>query len=339
MPFMTVKEINIHLIQLVKNERKLTQEILNNINLFEKCAGYLQLGYSSMHQYLTRQLGYSDDQAFRRLKAARLLNQVPEVAGKLQSGSLNLTQAAQAQKAFETSERETGKAVTAEIKNSILNSLEKANNFETKSILASQLNLLPEIEEKIKPQANQTIRLETTLTQAQFDKLQTIKSLLSHKLPSQQTGEILEAVFDFFIEKKQGPKKVAVVSEDPALETPEKSPALAASSQRLMETRRQCSKPSRYIPASVRKALYQRSEGRCEFVGDNGLRCNSRHKVQIDHIKAFSLGGSNDLENLRNCCASHNLHLATKAGIGFETTSHIHLEKRQTRNKQDQPLY
>jgi hypothetical protein len=330
MPFMTIKEINIHLIQLVKNERKLTQEILNHINLFEKCAGYLQLGYSSMHQYLTRHLGYSDDQAFRRLKAARLLNQVPEVADKLQAGSLNLTQAAQAQKAFETSERETGKAVTAEIKNSILNSLEKANNFETKSILSNQLNLLPEFEEKVKPQANQTIRLETTLTQAQFDKLQTIKSLLSHKLPSLQTGEVLEAVFDFFIEKKQGRKKVEIVSEDPAIATPGKSLALTASSQRFRETRRQCDKPSRYIPVSVRKSVYQRSQGRCEFVGDNGMRCNSRQKVQIDHIKAFSLGGSNSLENLRSCCAVHNSHLATKAGIGFETTSHISLTNRQT---------
>ena len=129
MEFMTVKEINIQLIHLVKNERKLTQEILNHINLFEKCAGHLSLGYSSMHQYLTRELGYSDDQAFRRLKAARLLNHVPEVADKLRTGSLNLSQAAQAQRAFEIAERETGKPVTVESKKNILNSLANANNF------------------------------------------------------------------------------------------------------------------------------------------------------------------------------------------------------------------
>ena len=185
---MTIKEINIKLIGLVKNERKLTQEILTHINLFEKCAGHLKLGYSSMHQYLTRELGYSDDQAFRRLKAARLLNQVPEIANKLQDGSLNLSQAAQAQKAFETAERETGKPVTVAVKKEIINSLENASNFETKCLLIHQLNLKPEVEEKIKPQSNKTIRLETTLTQAQFDKLQNIKNLLSHTIPDQKTG-------------------------------------------------------------------------------------------------------------------------------------------------------
>jgi 5-methylcytosine-specific restriction endonuclease McrA len=330
MKFMTVKEINIQLILLVKNERKLTQEILKHINLFEKCAGHLHLGYSSMHQYLTRQLGYSDDQAFRRLKAARLFNQVPEVADKLQSGALNLTQAAQAQRAFEISERETGVAVTVETKTEILNSIEKANSFETKNLLANQLNLSPEIDEKIKPQALDTIRLETTLTRAQFDKLQTIKSLLSHKLPSQQTGEVLEVLFDFFLEKKQAHKRTVVnipegsplkFAESSPLETAANSQAVTGSTHSLMKTRRQCSKRSRYIPKSVKGALYERSQGQCEFVSENGVRCLSRYKLQVDHKKPFSLGGGNNLENLRLACFSHNLHLATQSAIGIETTS------------------
>ena len=40
----------------------------------------------------TRNLGYSDDQAYRRLKAAKLLQDVPEVADQLKSGEINLTQ-------------------------------------------------------------------------------------------------------------------------------------------------------------------------------------------------------------------------------------------------------
>ena len=105
---------------------------------------------------------------------------------------------------------------------------------------------------------------------------------------------------------KQGEKKTLILKKSP---------------QSLMQTRRQRDKPSRYIPAPIRRILFQRSKGRCEFISENGTRCNSRHQVQIDHIKPFSLGGSNELDNLQSCCRLHNSYLATLAGIGIETTS------------------
>ena len=91
--------------------------------------------------------------------------------------------------------------------------------------------------------------------------------------------------------------------------------------QSLMKTRRQCDTPRRYISSFVRRVESEHSKGRCEFVNEFGIRCESRHQVQIDHIKPFSLGGSNELENLRSCCRSHNSYLATLARIGLETTS------------------
>ena len=100
MKFMTFTEINEKLIGLVKNERQLTHEILNHILLFQKCNGHLNLGYSSMHQYLTRGLGYSDDQAYRRLKAARLLNELPNVANQFQTEKFNHSQMPQPKKPF-----------------------------------------------------------------------------------------------------------------------------------------------------------------------------------------------------------------------------------------------
>ena len=54
MEFMTVEQINERLVVLVRNERKITDEILNHIILFKKCGGYLKLGYSNMHEYMTR---------------------------------------------------------------------------------------------------------------------------------------------------------------------------------------------------------------------------------------------------------------------------------------------
>ncbi len=201
MEFMTVQEINEKLITLTRNERKLTEEILNHIILFQKCGGYLKLGFSSMHQYLTKMLGYSDDQSYRRLKAAKLMQEVPEVANQLKAGSLNLSQVAEVQKAIETSQKETGEKVSTDKKKEIIKSVEKTNNFETKSILANELNLKQKENEKIIPQSNHTIRVEINLTPEQFEKLKTTKSLLSHQIPDQNTGKVLEVLMDQYFNK------------------------------------------------------------------------------------------------------------------------------------------
>ena len=40
--------------------------------------------------------------------------------------------------------------------------------------------------------------------------------------------------------------------------------------------------------------------------GIEGLRCPMRTHLEIDHKRAFSLGGSHDLENLEILCSGHN---------------------------------
>ncbi len=60
---MNALQINEHLIQLVRNERKITGEILQNISLFQKYSGFLKLDYPSMMSYLTRHLGYFENSA------------------------------------------------------------------------------------------------------------------------------------------------------------------------------------------------------------------------------------------------------------------------------------
>lgn len=388
---MTFTQINEKLIGLVKNERQLTHEILNHILLFQKCDGYLKLGYSSMHQYLTRGLGYSDDQAYRRLKAARLINELPEVVNPFQLAKLNLSQMAEMQKAFETSERETHSPVKKEIKTALIVNLVKANNFQTKNILNTELGLKPKIDEKINPQSDQTVRLEISLTKEQFEKLQTIKNLISHHIPDLNTAKTLEAVFDFFISKKQH-SSIRIVrevktrkTENPMnqVKTQEKAKMNVQASVQVkpikmmtpsfMDGMKQSYinqpenedsskinnkiniklnsklnsklnievensvqdriennnfrkkinlKRSRYIPIQVKNKVFEKSQGCCEYVGPSGVRCNSRYQIQIDHHHAFSLGGNNSNQNLRNLCARHNRLAASEQGVGFETTSH-----------------
>ena len=53
---------------LVKSERKITQEILELISLVEQGELHLQIGYSSIFDYLTKFLGYNESSAYRRLR-------------------------------------------------------------------------------------------------------------------------------------------------------------------------------------------------------------------------------------------------------------------------------
>jgi len=66
-------------------------------------------------------------------------------------------------------------------------------------------------------------------------------------------------------------------------------------------------KRNRFIPLSVRREVWTRDKGRCQYVDSGtGRTCNSRFALQLDHIHEFSNGGSHDLANLRLLCANHN---------------------------------
>lgn len=58
---------------------------------------------------------------------------------------------------------------------------------------------------------------------------------------------------------------------------------------------------SRYIPASVRAAVFDRDGDKCQYCGAVDVQ------MHIDHVVPFSKGGSNDIENLTVACASCNL--------------------------------
>lgn len=75
------------------------------------------------------------------------------------------------------------------------------------------------MDEKSIPQSNKTVRLEINLTEEQYEKLKNIKSLLSHKVPSQNTAEILEVLFDLYLNKNNIRKESKVQETSTTLAT------------------------------------------------------------------------------------------------------------------------
>jgi hypothetical protein len=75
-------------------------------------------------------------------------------------------------------------------------------------------------------------------------------------------------------------------------------------------------RPSRTgaIPAQVKRAVWLRAGGRCEWVLESGERCDCTRKLEYDHIiLAVALGGKSTLDNVRLACRPHNLLAARQA--------------------------
>jgi 5-methylcytosine-specific restriction endonuclease McrA len=60
----------------------------------------------------------------------------------------------------------------------------------------------------------------------------------------------------------------------------------------------------------VRRAVSERDQERCAFVGETGKRSGSRRGLELDHIEPVARGGTSTVENLRLLCRAHNQHEA-----------------------------
>jgi hypothetical protein len=72
---------------------------------------------------------------------------------------------------------------------------------------------------------------------------------------------------------------------------------------------------SRYIPAAVRREVFERDEARCTYVDSTGQRCRETHCLELHHLRAFALGGDHEAVNLTLRCRAHNA-LAAEEDFG-----------------------
>jgi 5-methylcytosine-specific restriction endonuclease McrA len=65
----------------------------------------------------------------------------------------------------------------------------------------------------------------------------------------------------------------------------------------------------RCAPASVRRIVWARDEGRCAFIGAAG-RCRETGRLELHHVVPFARGGPTSAENLQLRCRAHNAYEA-----------------------------
>ncbi|MGZ3780263.1 MAG: HNH endonuclease [Pseudobdellovibrionaceae bacterium] len=176
----TNTEIESDLKNLVAKERKLLHVILEHINEVEVRKIFLERAYSSMYEYLVKELGYSGSAAMRRLEAARLLKRVPSLSEKIQDGSVNLSQIGEFSKMIKEKERVSGEKISCLQKVELVSMIVGKTTLETQKELSLALDIPIKDHEVQRIQKNDSVRLELTFSKEQYEKLLQCKDLSAH---------------------------------------------------------------------------------------------------------------------------------------------------------------
>lgn len=159
------------------------------------------------------------------------------------------------------------------------------------------------------PLSATTYKITFTAGQTLKDRMDEVTALLSHAVPNADLPTVLERALDIardhLVKQRFGAKALAPGPADQA-------PAPAATDTR----------PTRYIPAAVRAAVWKRDQGRCTYTDPvTGHRCNSPRFLEIHHRTPHALQGSNTPDNLTLHCRTHN-QLAAREDFGNATIDH-----------------
>jgi 5-methylcytosine-specific restriction endonuclease McrA len=147
-----------------------------------------------------------------------------------------------------------------------------------------------------------------TVPKTTRDKLHYAQALLSHAVPVDDVAQVLDRALDALISQLER-RKFGVSTREPRVrEEDQQAPDVAAVADGK----------SRYIPVAIRRAVWERDQGRCTFVSITGGRCRVRRDLELDHVVPFARGGKANFENLRLRCNSHNQYEAERVfGVDF----------------------
>jgi 5-methylcytosine-specific restriction endonuclease McrA len=143
---------------------------------------------------------------------------------------------------------------------------------------------------EVRPVSEDQWSVRVTLDAAAKEELETLKALLSHKIPDGDLGAVLREAIRCAVEK-YGRRKGAT------------APA-------QKRRRRESDSTSPHIPMDVRREVMKRDGGCCTWTSDDGRRCGSRWQLELDHIRPVALGGTPTVDNLRLRCRPHNMRYA-----------------------------
>ncbi len=138
-----------------------------------------------------------------------------------------------------------------------------------------------------------------------IEKLEAARQGLSHAIPGATSEQVLEAGLDLLLRRRA--RRRGLVARPRALK-PIKSGAGGGNVGQSS------------VPAHVRRAVWTRDAGRCQWPLDEGGVCGSTLRLELDHVIPSARGGPTTIGNLRLLCRFHN-QLAAQRVFGEEWMS------------------
>jgi hypothetical protein len=337
----TPRALTDNLAALLRREHDALAEFLVALAAFDHDRVWIQLGYPSLFDFLHRELRLSRSAAHYRKVAAQLIQQVPAVVEALRQGRLCMTSVVEAARVvtsencetvlprfFGRSRREAMEVVAAlqphpaPPTKTVVTSPRPASHATAarEGAAAPSLPLSsppgeatrrsgdspgefargegqptsapPPPPLEVVPLSTEKRRVHITLSKRFLEKLAAATDALSHAHPGASPEDVLEAGLDLVL--AQARKRRGLV------EKPRKSRAPAKDDR---------------IPAEVKRAVWSRDGGRCQWPLESGGVCGCTRQIEYDHRQPIALGGTSTIENVRLLCKRHNL-LAARLALG-----------------------
>jgi hypothetical protein len=326
----SARDLTSRLAVLLRNERAALADFLVALAAFDRERRWLELGYGSLFDFLHRELGLSKGAAFYRKTAAELIRRFPEVVEPLRDGRLCLTSVGELSKVITPENREAilprffhvsrteAKAVSAELcpalappRRDVVTSAARSDGralptaaltddlgqavhpvnrlLEIRTDAAAAASLASpaapptppgrERRDETQPLTGDLSRLHLTVSRQFLRKLEAARAALSHCRPGASAQEILEAGLDLLLAQHAKRKGL---TDKPRRSPPPSSPE--------------------HLPVHVKRAVWKRDDGRCQWPLEGGGICGSSHRVEFDHVDPRGRGGPSTIENVRLLC-------------------------------------
>jgi len=184
---------------LVIQEKKLTANIIDHLQIIEQRKLYCDLKYISLFDYAVGELRYSEDQAYRRLSAMRLSRKVPAAKEKIDSGEMSLTNANLLSGFFKDV------PLPAKEEKLLVEKISNTTKAECQNILAdlkSEKGIAPQPKKpKVDNEGRQSVRLHLSLPKLTMEKITELQGLFAHQ--KLDLAEIVDLMADALLEKKK----------------------------------------------------------------------------------------------------------------------------------------
>jgi hypothetical protein len=318
----------------VRCERVATAKLIALLMELDARRLYLGEGCSSLFTYCTQVLHLSEHAAYNRIESARAARRFPVILELVESAAVTLTTVRLLsphlteanyrdvlERARHKSKREIEVLVAtlsprpdapsmvrklpapAPSKAQVAASQELAKPDTTQ--VATTASVLPSSRPaEVKPLAPERYKIQFTVSRETYEKLLKVQDLLRHSVPTGDPAIIFERGLDLLLTELERAKFAASTR-------PRASRAAVPA--------------SRYIPAEVRRAVWQRDGGRCAFNGSKG-QCTETGFLEYHHVVPFAEGGETSARNLELRCRAHNQYEAD-LWFGVSHTARVREER------------